>query len=75
MLFTMDKRRSKIDRNSVFDCHLSPIGRQMTIKNSASNNFLSTFVDSIDVLECHLLGVGLSNGKIMSIYGQYQRDL
>ena len=38
-LFTIDKRGSKIDRNSVFDCHLSPVGRQMTIVNSFSNDF------------------------------------
>ena len=38
-LFTFDKRGSKTDGNSVFDCHLSPIGRQMTIENSVSNDF------------------------------------
>ena len=29
------------DKNSysVFDCHLSPVGRQMAIKNSVSNKF------------------------------------
>ena len=32
MLSTMDERGSKIDRNSVFDCHLSPVWRQMAIK-------------------------------------------
>ena len=39
MLFTTDEGRSKITRNSVFDCHLSPAGRQMTIKNSVSSDF------------------------------------
>ena len=39
MLSTIDKRGSKIDRNSVFDCHLSPVWRQMAIENSVSNNF------------------------------------
>ena len=29
----------KIARNSVFDCHLSAVGRQMAIENSASNDF------------------------------------
>ena len=48
--FTIDKRGSKIDKNSVSNCHLSPVGRQMTIKNSVSNDFLSTFVDSIEFL-------------------------
>ena len=38
-LLTIDKCGSKIVRNSVFECHLSPIGRQMTIENSASNEF------------------------------------
>ena len=33
---------SKIARNSVFNCHLSPVA----MKNSVSNDFLSTFVDS-----------------------------
>ena len=45
-LLTIHERGSKIARNSVFDCHLSPDWRQMAIKNSVSNNFLSTFVDS-----------------------------
>ena len=29
----------------------------MAIKNSVSNNFLSTFVDSINVFNCHLSSV------------------
>ena len=33
------KLRSKIARNSVFDCHLLPAGQQMAIKNSISNYF------------------------------------
>ena len=44
--------RLKIARNSVFDCHLSPVRQQMTIKNIVSNNFLSMFVDSINVVDC-----------------------
>ena len=28
-LLTIDKRGSKIARNSVFDCHLSPVGRKI----------------------------------------------
>ena len=35
---TIDKRGSKIARNSVFDCNLSPVGRQMAIGNSVSND-------------------------------------
>ena len=42
MLLTIEEHGSKIARNSVFDCHLSPVGRQMAIKNSVSNDFLST---------------------------------
>ena len=29
---TIGERGSKIDRNSVFDCHLSTVGRQMATK-------------------------------------------
>ena len=38
-LLTIDERGSKIARNSVFDCYLSPGGRQMAIKNSVSGDF------------------------------------
>ena len=38
----------------------SPDGRQMAIEKSVSNDFLSTFVDSIDVFDCHLPGVMLA---------------
>ena len=38
-LSTIDERGSKIDRKSIFDCHLSPICRQMAIENSVSNDF------------------------------------
>ena len=31
----------------------------MSIKNSVSNDFLSTFVDSINIFDCHLTGVKL----------------
>ena len=27
----------------------------MAIENSVSNNFLSTFIDSINVFDCHLI--------------------
>ena len=39
MLLTIDECGSKITRNSVFDCHLSPVGRQMAIENFVSNDF------------------------------------
>ena len=29
----------KFERISVFDCHLSPVGRQMAIKNTVSVDF------------------------------------
>ena len=35
-LLTIDERGSKIDRNSVFDCHLLPVWRQMAIENAVS---------------------------------------
>ena len=37
--FTMDERGSEIATTSVFDCHLSPVGRLIAIKNSISNYF------------------------------------
>ena len=62
-LSTIDKGGSKIDRNRVFDCHLSPAGRQMAIENAFSIDFLSTFLNSIDVFDCHLPGVILNPEK------------
>ena len=38
-LLTIDERWSKIARNSVFDCYLSPVGWQMAIENSVSKIF------------------------------------
>ena len=38
-LLTIDEHGSKIAINSVLDCHLSPVGRQMAIENSVSNDF------------------------------------
>ena len=51
-LLTIDELGSKSTINSVLDCHLSPVGRQMAIKNSVSNDFLSRFVDSIEGFDC-----------------------
>ena len=53
-LWTIDERGSQIARNSVFDSHLSPVGRQTAIKNSVFNDLRSTFVDSINVFDCRL---------------------
>ena len=41
MLLTIVQRRAKITRNSVFDCHLLPIGRQIAIENSVSYDFIA----------------------------------
>ena len=61
-LLTINEHGSKITRNSVFDCHLWPVGEQMGIKNSVSNNFWSLFVNSTNVFYCRLSGViDLSN--------------
>ena len=38
-LLTIDGRGSKIARNSAYESHLSPVGRQMAIENYVSNNF------------------------------------
>ena len=70
-LLTIDERGSKLARNNDFDCHLSLVGRQKAIKNSVSNDFLSSFVDSINVFDCHLHGVTLADGSFwgMHFYG------
>ena len=41
-----------------------PVGRQMTIENSVSNDFWSTFVDSINVFDCRLSRVELRIPKM-----------
>ena len=50
-----------MDQNSLepvfFDCHLSRVGRQLTIENFISKDFWSTFVESINVFDCRLPGV------------------
>ena len=38
----------------------------MSIKNSVSNNFLSTFVDSINIFDCYLSGVNTED-RIFSV--------
>ena len=61
---TIEERRSKIDRNSVFDCHLSPHWRQMAIKNTIFISFFdprSSIVDSI--FDCRLPGVIFVHSK------------
>ena len=51
---TIDAVRSKIVRNRVFDCHLSPDWRQMAIDNTVSSDFdpCSSIVKS--VFDCRL---------------------
>ena len=56
-LLTIDERGSKITRNSVFISIYGPTGKKKAFKNSVSNNFWSTFVDSINIFDCHLSGV------------------
>ena len=73
-LLTIDERGSKTARNSVFNCHLSPVGRQMAIENSVSNDFLATFVDSINVFNCRLSGVCIAKLNLnteMGIHKSY----
>ena len=57
MLLMIEERGSKIARNNLYDCHLSQVGRQMAIENSVFNDFLSMFLDSINVFDCRLSGV------------------
>ena len=59
-LLTIDERGSNIARNSVFDCHLSPVERQMAIENSVSN-------DSVNVFDCRLPGVVMSTCSCQSV--------
>ena len=56
-LLTIDERGSEIATTSVFDCQWSPVGRHMAIEKSVSNYFWSTFVDNIDIFDCHQSGV------------------
>ena len=55
----IDERGSKIARNSVFDCHLSPVGRQMAFENFVSNDlymniYLNAKVSQL-LLKCNFL--------------------
>ena len=52
-LLTIDEPGSEIATASVFDCQRSPVGRLIAIEKSVSNYFWSTFVDNIDVFDCH----------------------
>ena len=56
-------------------CHLSPVGRQMAIKNTVSNDFWSAFVDSINFFQlpsirCATEPVRFSENKIIKYYAQ-----
>ena len=61
----IDRRRSKIIRNRVFDCHLSPDWRQMAIESTVSSVFYwcSSIVKS--VFHCRLPDVLMAEGSIM----------
>ena len=56
-LLTIDKRESKIDRNRVFGCHLSPTGDKWQLKTLFLEIFdpLSSIAKS--VLDCRIPGV------------------
>ena len=54
---TIDERRKKIVRNRVYDCHLSPDWRQMTIENTVYSDFDSRSSIVQSVFDCRLPGV------------------
>ena len=56
VILTIDERRSK-SLETVFDCHLWPDWRQMTIENTVSSDFRSAFVDCKSVFDCRLSGL------------------
>ena len=56
---TINEGVSKIARDSVFHCHLSPVGRQKAFEKSISRDSWSTFLDSINGLYCRLFGVNV----------------
>ena len=53
------ERRSKIVRNRVFDCYLSPDWRQMAIKNTVSSDFWSGSSIVKSFFDCRLQDVYL----------------
>ena len=54
---SMNADHNSHSRNSVFDYHLLPVGRQTAIKHCVSNKLRSMFVHSINVFDCCLSGV------------------
>ena len=66
-LLTIDERGSEIATTSVFDCQWSPVERLMAIEKSASNYFWSTFVDNIDVFDCHQSDVNSLYASLCSV--------
>ena len=59
-LLTIDGSGSKIVSNSVFDCHFSPVGRQMAIENSISNDFYPRSSIVLTFFDCRLPGVDIA---------------
>ena len=49
MLLTIDKRGTKMARNSFFDCHLSPVWRLMAIEKLCFYNFHLIMERQMDV--------------------------
>ena len=65
-VITPDRRQSKksillthtkIARNRVFDCHLSPDWRQMAIENTVSSHFDPRLSIVKSIFDCRLSGV------------------
>ena len=56
-LLTINERRSKMARNSVFDCHLLPLGNRWQSKTLFLMILFSKFLESIHFFDCRLSGV------------------
>ena len=56
-LLTINKCGSKIARISVFDCYLLALWLIIAMEKSVFNEPRSTFIDSINVFDCHLSSV------------------
>ena len=57
LINTIDERRSKLVRNRVVDCHLSPDWRQIAIENTVSSDFDPRSSIYKSVFDCRLPSV------------------
>ena len=60
-LLTIEERGSKIARNRVFDCHMSPFGGQMAIENTKTLLTIDECGSKLArncVFDCHLSPFG-----------------